>query len=201
MPYKCITTQLVRYLIDGVVIICFVAYKDTLTFMIELILIIFFIFGCVVMLFFIRTGLKGVDALIIDINKMFDRVSWSYLKEIMLKLGFARQWVNWIYLCISYLSYSILVNNEIVGLIIPGRGIRQGDPLSLFLFIICAEGLSSLIRDAKRNGVLHGIGISHGAPSISHLLFADDNFLFMQTNEDEFLVIKQLLLDYENASG
>ena len=77
-----------------------------------------------------------------------------------------------------------------VGPIVPCRVLRQGDPLSLYLFIICAEGLSSLIRRQERNGLLHGVRIVRGAPSVSHLFFADDSFLFFRANNNEPSLIK-----------
>ncbi|XP_039684970.1 uncharacterized protein [Medicago truncatula] len=88
-----------------------------------------------------------------------------------------------------------------VGPIIPGRGLRQGDPLSPYLIIICAEGLSSLIRDAETRGVLTGTKVCRQAPSVSHLLFADDCYLFFKANEDQAHVMKHILSTYELASG
>jgi len=79
---------------------------------------------------------------------------------------------------------SHMVNNEVVGPIIPGRALRQGDPLSPYLFIICAEGLSSLIRDAEERGTISGVRVCRGAPSVSYLLFADDCFLFFFKAEE-----------------
>jgi len=81
-------------------------------------------------------------------------------------------------LCVKSVDYNVLVNGEHVGPFIPGRGLRQRDPLSPYLFIICAEGLSSLIRNAEESEVISGTSICHGAPQISHLLFVDDCFLF-----------------------
>jgi len=86
-------------------------------------------------------------------------------------------------MCVESVDYSVLVNNEKVGPIILGRGLRQGDPLSPYLFIICAEGLSSLIRDAEERNVIYGTSICRGAPPISHLLFADDCFLFFKAEK------------------
>jgi len=62
-------------------------------------------------------------------------------------------------MCVETVDYSVVVNNEMVGPIIPGRGLRQGDLLAPYLFILCAEGLFALIRKAERCGDLHGISI------------------------------------------
>ena len=64
----------------------------------------------------------------------------------MLRMGFDSKWVEWIMLCVSTVSYSVSVNGELVGPFCPGHGLRQGNPLLPYLFIICAEGLSSLIK-------------------------------------------------------
>jgi hypothetical protein len=85
----------------------------------------------------------------LDISKACDRIDWEYLREVMLKMGFYDKWIHWISMCIESVEYSVIVNNEPVSPIIPGRGLRQGDPLSPYLFILCAEGLSSLIRMRK----------------------------------------------------
>lgn len=84
----------------------------------------------------------------------------------MLQMGFDRQWVQWIMMCVETVDYSVIVNNEMVGPIIPGRGLRQGDPLSPYLFILCAEGLSTIIRKVERREDLHGI-----STALMHLLF------------------------------
>ena len=64
--------------------------------------------------------------------------------------------------------------------VVPSRGLRQGDPLSLYLFIICAEGLSSLLRKHERAGLVHGVRVVRGAPIMNHLFFADDCFFFLR---------------------
>jgi len=117
-------------------------------------------------------------ALKLDISKAYDRMDWEYLCEVMVKMGFNDKWIQWISMCIELVDYSVIVNNEPVGPIILGRGLRQGDPLSPYLFIMCAEGLSSLIRDAEDRGTISGTRICRGAPAISHLLFVDDFFFY-----------------------
>jgi hypothetical protein len=146
-------------------------------------------------------GRVGDVALKLDISKAYDRIGWEYLRGVMEKMGFAPQWISWIMLCVESVDYSIIVNGNSVGPIIPGRGLRQGDPLSPYLFIICAEGLSALIRQAEARGDIHGVKICKNAPIISHLLFADDCFLFFRANHNEAVVMKNILTTYEAASG
>ena len=86
-------------------------------------------------------GSDGDVALKLDISKAYDRVNWLYLKRRMQAMGFCAQWVNWMMLCIQTVSYEFCFNGVKVGPIVPTRGIRQGDPLSPYLFLFCVEGL------------------------------------------------------------
>ena len=92
-----------------------------------------------------KFGKKGHLALKLDMSKAYDRVEWVFLERIMLKMGFNSKWVGWILECIRSVTYSIIVNGELQGHIVPTRGIRQGDPLLLYLFLLCSEGLNGLI--------------------------------------------------------
>lgn len=117
----------------------------------------------------------GDVALKIDINKAYDRVDWEFLQQIMIKLRFVAPWVDIIMLYITSISYSVVVNDNMVEPIKPKYGLHHGDPLSPYLFIICAEGLPCLIKNVVAKGLSHGSEICKGAPSIL-FLFVDDIF-------------------------
>ena len=119
----------------------------------------------------------------------------------MRKLGFADKWCKWIMKCIASVSYSILINGNPVGPIHPKRGIRQGDPISPYIYLLCTEGLSALIQNTIRTRKLHGFKASRNGPPISHLLFGDDSLLFCKATEDECEQIIQILKIYEKATG
>ena len=104
-------------------------------------------------------------------------------------------------LCISTVEYSVLFNGTVVGSVVPGRGLRQGSPLSPYLFIVCAEGLSAMIRDSEARGALHGCLVCRNAPSISHLFFADDSYLFFKSSLAEAEVVRDILLRFKQVSG
>ncbi|MCI24055.1 RNA-directed DNA polymerase (Reverse transcriptase) [Trifolium medium] len=93
-------------------------------------------------------GNKGELALKIDIRKTYDRVDWVFLRGVLNRMGFEERWIHWVMMCVSSVHYSVLVNTDRVGPIQPRRGLRQGDPLSPYLFILVAEGLSTLINKA-----------------------------------------------------
>lgn len=139
-------------------------------------------------------------ALKLDKSKVYGRIDWNYLRELMLKIGFDTKWVNWIMMSLDSVQYVVVVNQDLVGPIIPGRGLNQGDPLSPYLFILCADGLSSLIHQAEARGDIHGTKVCKNAPIISHLLFADGRFLFFKATTNEARTITHILKVYEEAS-
>lgn len=92
-----------------------------------------------------------------------------------MRLGFARNWVNIVMQCVSSVSYSFNVNANVCGAVSPSRGLRQGDPLSSYLFIMVTYAFSSLLRKAVAEDVVHGAKGSTSGPRISHHLFARAN--------------------------
>lgn len=110
-----------------------------------------------------------------DMLKGYDRVEWIFLEALLLKLGFDAKWVQWIMVCVRSVSYFILINDNSYGFIKPGRGLRQGDPLSPFLFILCPEALVHVMSYAERDGKITGLRLNRRCPSVQHMLFADDS--------------------------
>ena len=98
-----------------------------------------------------NVGTDGYMAAKLDISKAFDKVEWCFILGVVEKLGFNSKWVNLVIRCITSVSYSVIINGTACGNIMPTQGLRQGDPLSSTLFLICTEGLSALIHEAARN--------------------------------------------------
>jgi hypothetical protein len=119
----------------------------------------------------------------------------------MLKMSFNDKWIHWISMHVESIDYFVLINYELVGPVIVGQGLRQGDPLSLYLFIICVEGVSSYIRDADDRGVINGTLVCRGSPIVSHLIFANDCFLFFEFEVNQAHIMKDILITYKEASG
>jgi len=104
-------------------------------------------------------------------------------------------------LCITSVQYKVLLNGQPRGLIIPERGLRQGDPLSPYLFILCTEVLIANIRKAKQGKMITGIKVATASPSVSHLLFAYDSLYFCKADKEQCGVILNILKQYEAVSG
>ena len=147
------------------------------------------------------SGSKGLIAVKLDIRKAYDRVEWNFLEAVMHRLGFSDRWISIVMMCVTTVSYSFKLNGEPMGYMQPERGLRQGDPLSPYLFVMCAKGLSALLSRAEHMGDLQGIKVCRATPSIHHLFFADDSFLFARGTISECQHIKQVLNMYELASG
>ncbi|KAM6569605.1 hypothetical protein CsatB_017590 [Cannabis sativa] len=148
-----------------------------------------------------RVGKKDCMALKLDMSKAYDRVGWSFLEAMLLRMGFCRKIVSLIMCCVSTVVYNVTYGGKVMGPILPRRGIRQGDPQLPYLFLVCAEGLSSLLQQYERNRWLTGCQVARGAPRVSHMLFADDSYVYCKANESEASRVLQLLQVYQRASG
>lgn len=119
----------------------------------------------------------------------------------MIKFGFTQIWIDRVMKLVKSVNYSFLHNGVEFENVVPARGLRQGDPLSPYLYIMCAEGLSAIIRRHDSAGLIHGCTIARGAHTISHLLFADDCYFFFKATGGEAGVMRNILDRYEKESG
>ncbi|CAN6335307.1 unnamed protein product, partial [Urochloa humidicola] len=148
-----------------------------------------------------KKGVTGACALKLDMAKAYDRVEWIYLRSIMSKLGFSEGFVNLIMKCVESVKFSVRVNGHFSEMFSPNRGIRQGDPISPYLFLLCAEGLSSLLKFSGPNFLAKGIRVGVHAPWVSHLLFADDCLLFTRASARAGRRLMEILQVYQQGSG
>lgn len=103
--------------------------------------------------------------------------------------------------CVTSVSFSVLLNGNSHGFLRPARGIRQGDPLSPFLFILCAEALISRLNASETEDRFHGIKLAISGPSVHHLLIADESLLLCKATSKEAEEIMLFLKEYCDASG
>ena len=109
-----------------------------------------------------KKGKEKWMAIKLDMEKAYDRLEWPFILNVLRNFGFDERWINWITECISNTSFSILINDSPYGFFQPQRGLRQGDPLSPFLFIVAAEVLSKLLQKAEERNKLKDIKLVKG---------------------------------------
>ncbi|KAL9690876.1 hypothetical protein QQ045_011288 [Rhodiola kirilowii] len=136
----------------------------------------------------------------IDITKAYDMVDWSFLKKIMELFGFPSIFVHWIMACVSSAHFSVLINGSLEGYFKSSRGLRQGDPMSPYIFTLVMEVLSRILGQVRQSNefVFHPkcAGIS-----LSHLMFADDIIIFSKADLGSLMKIKDALSLFHSWSG
>jgi hypothetical protein len=145
-----------------------------------------------------QTGYVGIKT---DMAKAYDRLEWDFIQATLVAMNFPQKLVNTIMRCVTTVSFSILINGNPTRAFYPQRGLRQGDPLSPYLFIICADVFSALITNAQNSKLIHGVKIAPKAPEITYLFFADDSLIFCRANKEETNQIKSIITKYQQASG
>ena len=146
----------------------------------------------------------------LDFQKAYDSVNWAFLELAMVKLGFGRKWIGWIMNCVTSASMSILLNGTPLKPFKMGKGLRQGDPLSPYLFILVSEMLVHFLKKAKDMNLIEDVPIGKNKVRLQHLQFADDTLIFAPKNPvciknyfrilDVFAVMSGLHLNYSKSS-
>lgn len=137
----------------------------------------------------------------LDVSKAYDRVKWIFLYKVLLRLGLTRKFVDLIRLYVTIVSYSYLMNDFQFGRLMRERGLRQGDPLSPYLFICVVEAFIRLIEVVAQQGRIKGIQIARSAPSITNLCFADDTMIFCHATSEYAENTRHILEVYARVSG
>jgi len=137
----------------------------------------------------------------LDLSKAYDRLNWTYLKKVLESFGFNNRWIEWIFNLISTPNFSILINGTPSTTFNATRGIRQGDPLSPFLFIMAAEGLGRYFKKELQENKIKGLRLWGNNLPITHQQFVDDIMLFGEATLKEVRNIKRILDLFVEASG
>jgi hypothetical protein len=148
-----------------------------------------------------RKRKKSLCVVKLDMMKAYDRVEWSFLESMMLRMGFSQQWVTMIMRCLKSVCFSVKLNGVISSTFTPTRGLWQGDPLSPYLFLFCVEGFSALLKKAQAKKELACVSFGPGGPTVTHLLFADDSIVFLEASPGNLQALKTVLQVYEESSG
>jgi hypothetical protein len=140
----------------------------------------------------------------LDMEKAYDHVDWSFLMYLLRRCGFGEKWCSWIQHCITSVCFSVLINGAPSGFFGSSRGVRQGDPLSPFLFVLVMEAFSRMLGAFNDRGLISGFSVGSSGQdrvTIPHLLFANDTLVFCGANASQIRHLGALLVCFEAAAG
>jgi hypothetical protein len=137
----------------------------------------------------------------VDFEKAYDSVEWNFLEYMLRRMGFMGKWIAWMKACVFGGSMSILVNGSPTEEIDIKRGLKQGDPLAPFLFLVVAEGFSGLMDNAVNRNLFKGFEVKRGGTVISHLQYADGTLCIGEASVENLWTLKALLRGFEMVSG
>ncbi|XP_019418518.1 PREDICTED: uncharacterized protein LOC109329295 [Lupinus angustifolius] len=137
----------------------------------------------------------------VDFEKAYDSMDWTFLDYMLSRFGFSLRWRKWINACLSSTTMAILVNGSPMAQFSVSRGIRQGDPMAPFLFLMVAEGFAGLVRKARSIGAFEGLKIGRGGVEVCDLQFADDTIIVCNPSHKNLFCLKTILRCFELASG
>jgi len=137
----------------------------------------------------------------VDFEKAYDSVDWGFLEFMMGRVGMCDTWVAWMKACVFGGSMSVLVNGSPTEEICIKKGLKQGDPLAPFLFLLVAEGFSGLMRVVVDRNLFKGFTFDNTVLVVSHLQYADDTLCIGKPMVDNLWALKSLLRGFEMVSG
>jgi len=148
----------------------------------------------------LKKGKKGWMTIKIDLEKTYDRLSWDFIKDTFQEVGLPSNFID-VFYCVSTSTFKMLWNGEALHQFSPSRGIRQEDPLSLHLFVLCMEILSHIILVMVENNFWKPIKVGKNGPALLHLALDDDLMLFADASLDQVDVISTCLDLFCESSG
>ncbi|XP_026378053.1 uncharacterized protein LOC113272434 [Papaver somniferum] len=147
-----------------------------------------------------RSGKPGLLCKV-DFEKAFDHVNWDFIDEILKLMGYGDKWRSWVKCCVEFVKFSVLVNGSASGFFTSKKGIRQGDPLSPFLFLLVGEALYYILKQAQLQGLISGFQVSNEGMLISHLQSADNTLIFLDVDIEQVKNLRLILLSFELLTG
>jgi hypothetical protein len=150
---------------------------------------------------FAKKSGRACFVLKVDFEKAYDSVDWGFLEYMLRRFGFVGKWIDWIKACVFAGNLSVLVNGSPTPEINIQRGLKQGDPLAPFLFLLVAEGFAGLMRSAVEKCLFDGFGVGSGGCKVSHLQYADDTIYIGEATMENMWTLKAILRGFELASG
>lgn len=144
---------------------------------------------------------KGAAIIKVDLEKACDRLEWAFIQETLQDVGIPSKLIDVIMQLLNRGTCKLLWNGEETDVIKPSRGLRQGDPLSPYLFVLCLERLGHWLGKRVEDGSLRPVKASRSGPGLSYLFFADDLILFSEAVEEQLLCLKEGLDLFCRASG
>ncbi|PNY15946.1 ribonuclease H, partial [Trifolium pratense] len=146
-------------------------------------------------------GKVGFFVIKVDLSKAYDKLNWKFIHHVLQETGYPVEWINVVMASVTSVRTNVKWNGERAEYFAPQRGIRQGDPISPYLFVLCLDKLSHLISQAVHEGKWKPMKAGRSGPLISHLMFADDLLLFAQASEDQMREVMHILDIFCSMSG
>ena len=143
----------------------------------------------------IKKEKQSAFALKIDLSKAYDRVSWTFIHLFLIHIGMPMEMVEWILGCIQSASFAVLINGSPSNFFLPSRGLRQGFPLSPFLFLLVAEALSISLYNEREVRLIKGVRVANQI-ELTHVLLVDDVLMFGEGNVSNLQNLVKVLKNY-----